>query len=178
MKIILHRAFPIIALAGCFTLTGCFENFYTVKTNAGYESLETTMAGQEKEIIMHYSDSIVAIASPVIDAEKITGNITPYHPAKATYAEPEVGRRLQRYKYKHRETLFREVHVYVNIPKPYNTDLAIVTKEQVVKYNTYKPAKGASIGSHVIGGVLTVAGITVIASLVFMIAGGGVYMPY
>jgi hypothetical protein len=162
MKNILQRAFPIIALAGCFTLTGCFKNFYTVKTNTGYENLEPTIVEKEKKIIVHYTDDIVAFSSPTIDAEKITGKITHYMPARPTYTEPDESRRLQPYKYKHHKTLFKEVHVYANIPRPNNTYLASVTKEQVVKYNTYKPAKGASIGSHVLGGVLiaaTLAGI-------------------
>ncbi len=47
------------------------------------------MSESEKRIIVHYTDDIVAFSSAVIDAEKITGKITPYIPAKPTYAEPE-----------------------------------------------------------------------------------------
>jgi hypothetical protein len=104
------------------------------------------------------------LQSPEFDADQITGNMVHYFPAKPGYAEPREGKKLQPYKYEHRETLFKEVHVYANITRPYSTNIATIKKEQVIKYNTYKPAKGASIGSHVLGGVLiacTIGGIAI-----------------
>ncbi len=167
--------FLIVAFSSCFTLTGCFQNFYTVKSNTGFESLDTLMQNGDKKIIMHYTDTIVAFSSPVIDAEKITGKINPYTPARKNYAEPRAGYRLQQYKYKHRNTLFNEVHVYANIPKPGNTELALIRKDEVVKYNTYKPAKGASTGSHILGGVLLVGSIAFLAGMGALIAEGGIW---
>ena len=173
MKNILRQLALFMALSICLTLTGCFQNFYTVKSNAGFENLDTLTQKGDKKIVVHYADTIVTLSSPVIDTEKITGKITPYAPARPNYAEPRAGYRLQQYKYKHRNTLFNEVHVYANIPKPGNTELALIRKDEVVKYNTYKPAKGASTGSHILGGVLLVASIAFLAGMGALIAGGG-----
>jgi len=144
------------------TLTSCFKNFYTVKTNSGYDNLQTIAQGGDKKIIVHYTDETVAVKSADITNEHITGYIAPYLPARAEYEEPAADKRLHIYKYKHREILFNEVHVYANIPKPINTQLTMIRKEDVVKSNIYKPAKGASIGSHVLGGVIVAATIALI----------------
>jgi hypothetical protein len=166
MKKILQHSLTLTALVSCFTLTGCFKNFYTIKTNTSYESLGTTIADNSKEIIVHYTDETVALKSADFDAAKVTGAIIRYNPAKAQYAEPDESKKLHQYKYKHREVLFNEVHVYATIPRPANTNAATLRKDQVTKYNTYKPARGASIGSHVLGGVIVAV---VIAAGVFAI---------
>jgi hypothetical protein len=166
MKNILQHSLSLIALATSFTLTGCFKNFYTIKTNTSYENLSTTMVDNSKEVIVHYTDETVALRSPEIDANKVTGTIIRYNPAKPQYAEPEESKKLHQYKYAHRDVLFNEVHVYATIPRPANTNAATLKKEQITKFNTYKPARGASIGSHVLGGVIIAA---VIAAGVFAI---------
>ena len=157
MKKILRHSLSIIALAASFTLTGCFKNFYTVKTNTSYESLETAMADQSKEVIVHYTDETVALRSPEFDANQVKGTIIRYNPAKPQYAEPDESKKLHQYKYAHRDVLFNEVHVYATIPKPDDTKIAIIRKEQISKYNIYKPARGASIGSHILGGIVIAA---------------------
>ncbi len=162
MKNILHQLALFIALTSCVTLTGCFKNFYTVKTSPGYDKLQAITEAVDKKIIVHYTDETVALKSADITAEHITGYIAPYLPAKAEYEEPAADKRLHTYKYKHREILFSEVHVYANIPKPSDTQLVMIRKDEVVKYNIYKPAKGASIGSHVLGGVIVAATVALI----------------
>ncbi len=153
MKNNLHTLVSLIALTACFTLTGCFKNFYTVKTNTSYESLRTEMSDQTKEVIVHFTDETVALQTSEFDSNQVTGSMARYFPAKPQYAEPIENKRLHPYKYKHRDVLFKEVHVYATIPKPANTATTL-KKEQISKYNIYKPARGASIGSHVLGGVL------------------------
>ncbi len=172
MKNIFRQLALIIALSSCFTLTGCFQNFYTVKSTTGFENLDTLTQKGDKQIIVHYADTIVELSSPVIDAEEISGKITRYTPARKSYAEPRAGNRLQQYKYKHRNTLFNEVHVYANIAKPGNTERALIRKDEVVKYNMYKRAKGASIGSHILGGVLLATSIAFIVGMSALIAEG------
>jgi|GEM_PF-6087534 len=157
MKKILHHSLSLIALAASFTLTGCFKNFYTIKTNTSYESLETTMNDNTKEVIVHYTDETVALKSAKIDANHVEGTIIRYNPAKPEYAEPDVSKKLHQYKYVHRDVLFNEVHVYATIHRPANTNAAMLRKEQITKYNTYKPARGASIGSHILGGIVIAA---------------------
>jgi hypothetical protein len=154
MKKILWHSLSIIALAASFTLTGCFKNFYTVKTNTSYENLETTMAGKAKEVIVHYTDETVVLRSPEFDANQLTGTIIRYTPAKPQYAEPDKSKKLHQYKYAHRDVLFNEVHVYATVPKPDATKIAVIRKEQISRYNIYKPARGASIGSHLLGGIV------------------------
>ena len=165
MKKILQHALSITAMVACFTLTGCFKNFYTVKTNTEFEKLEALSKVSEKKIIVHYSDKTVALKSAKINAEQITGYLAPYLPAKAEYEEPDPAKRLNIYKYKHRKKLFNEVHVYANIPKPVDMQLTTIRKNEVTKYNTYKPAKGASIGSHILG-------VAVIAAIIALISVG------
>jgi hypothetical protein len=159
MKKILQHSLSLTALLACFTLTGCFKNFYTIKTNTSYESLKTAMDDNSKEVIVHYTDETVALRSPEFDADQVAGTIVRYTPVKPQYAEPDESKKLHQYKYAHRDVLFKEVHVYTTIPRPAITT-ATLKKEQITKYNIYKPARGASIGSHVLGGVMIAAIIT------------------
>ena len=157
MKKILQHSLTLTALLACITLTGCFKNYYVVKSNTSFESLGATMADETKEVVVHYTDETVALKSPAYDAEKVAGTIVSYFPAKPEYAEPDESKRLHPYKYAHHDILFKEVHVYANIPRPANTNMALLKKEQITKYNTYKPARGASIGSHILGGIVIAA---------------------
>jgi hypothetical protein len=110
-------------------------------------------------LVVHYTDAIVVLASADASPDKITGTITPYIPSKATYEEPAEDKKLQPYKIKDRKELFQEVHVYVSIPMHISgIEKAAIRKEDIVKFNTYNPARGASIGSHVLG-VVTIAAV-------------------
>ena len=71
----LRYATTVCLFITALTLTSCFQNFYTVKSNNGFENLDTLTQKGDKQIIVHYADTIVALSSPEIDAEKITGKI-------------------------------------------------------------------------------------------------------
>jgi hypothetical protein len=166
MKKILQHAMSLMLLACSFTFTSCFKNFYTVKTDRSYTNLETTLKDRSKRVIVHYTDKNVELKSPTIDVANIQGTINPYTPAKPQYGHPNEKKRLQVYKFKHRNTLFNEVHVYTNILKPTESSLALIKKDEVVKYNTYKPARGASTGSHVLGVFLVTTAVFVVVSTI------------
>jgi len=164
----------LIIVSSCFTLTGCFKNFYTVKSDSSYENLQTIMKDPAKKIVVHYNDETVAMQSAQIDTAQISGSIRTYLPTQPQYANPNENKRLQNYKFKDRQVLFQEVHVYSNTDKPAQK-MAMVKKEDVIKYNTYKPAKGASIGSHVLGGAMIALPIfAVVAAVAFTVSAASV----
>lgn len=161
MKKILHHTMSLILLVYSFMLTGCFKNFYSVKTDTSYNNLETILKDPEKTVIVHFTDKDVELKSAEIDIEGIKGTIYPYTPARYQYAYPDESKKLQAYKSAHRKTVFSEVHVYVSIPKPAENNVAVIKKEEVVKYNIYKHELGASIGSHALGIVIVATSVAV-----------------
>jgi hypothetical protein len=154
----------ISAFLLCIILTGCFKNFYTVKTYTGYDSLKNVLRQDERRVIVHYEKETAVLNDLNIESDQMAGTLTPYYPAKPSYEEPATDRKLNNYKSKHRSEVFGDIHVYSSAQLPGSNNQAyVIRKEDLIKYNIYTPNEGASIGSHVLGFIIIAGIITAIA---------------
>lgn len=144
--------------------TGCFKNYYKVNLTPGWNyDLLKTYQQSEKVFIVHFNDQTFELMDPQVSDKEIKGSITKYKPLKAEYEDPDPFDKTHVYKMKHKKKLFSEVHIFVR--NNYGNDPnVVIDSSNFVDSRVYVANQGASVGSHVLGGVLILASLAILTA--------------
>ncbi|HLO81889.1 MAG TPA: hypothetical protein VK166_13065 [Chitinophagaceae bacterium] len=167
-------ALLIIAIS----FSSCFNNYFKVKTNSGWnEDQLQLLQNSQKRIVVHFKNAYKEMVNPVFSAEQVSGKLESYKAMADKYMNPNTEEKKNfKYKYRYRETLFTEIHLYVNEDYAEQNQYT-VNSSNFVKSNIYHPNKGLSIASHVLGVTMILVITTGVVAAV-VAAGGGIGLSY
>jgi hypothetical protein len=159
------RTICILAL-GMITLSSCFKNYFSVNSKPQWsQNAWQDLDRKEKTIYIHFGDQVRQMKDPVVTDSTIQGSLQLPGSMPYIYLYPE-NPKMNKYKYRDREMLFAQIHVYVK-DSTLQAGEFTVDKTNFERMEIYHPNKGASVGSHVLGGVLVFA---TVAGIVFSVA--------
>jgi hypothetical protein len=142
--------------------SACFKNYYRVKsTSKPTQRQWRELSHADRMIIVHFKDYTQQLVNVMIQDSSIYGQLIPPPAMETKYLEPKKQSKNP-YKFKERDLLFSQIHLYVNEPAEDKTFVTI-NKNNFYKMALYEPNKGASIGSHVLGSALLMLTVSAIA---------------
>lgn len=158
-----------ILLLGMITFSSCFQNYFSVKSQPDWGGLE----GKNKKIYVHFSQHVREMKNVVVTDTTISGSLQLAENMRSNYIFPKDSN-MNKYKYRDRDMLFSQVHIYVKDSTPIS-DQYVVNRTNFGRIEVYNPNKGASVGSHLLGVGLIVGTIAVAVAISASITFGPVF---
>lgn len=156
----MKKLYLLILLA--FSLCSCFKNYFQVQTLPVSTAPGKVITDSAQTVYIHFTDQVRQLKQFSIQDSLISGKLSTPVQMRKTYMEPS-DPKMNKYRFRDRNYLFKQVHVYVSDPLPANSYYSFNSRE-IDHINMYKPNKGASRGSHILGAtviILTLVGIAV-----------------
>lgn len=140
-------------------LTACFKNYYKVRSlNHVTQTQWMDLSRQERIIIIHFNDTVKQLVNTVLQDSTVHGELVDPPFMKTKYLEPK-NKNKNPYKFKERELLFAQIHLYINESGRNRASVAI-NKNNFYKMNLYARNTGASVTSHILGSFLVLLVLT------------------
>jgi hypothetical protein len=172
-KTIMKKVLLLLSLTVIFS--SCFRNMFKIQTTQQWQDEKMKkLQGSQKIIVVHFANEMKKLKDPIFDTGHISGSLERYQSLKVksskfTYAEPDLTKGAHRYKHKHKQQLFSEVHLFIN-EEYKDQKMVSINKDNFLQSREYSTSWGDTILSYT-GGVLVVAGITYLV-LIFIVASG------
>jgi hypothetical protein len=132
--------------------------------NWDYEKMKK-LQESKKIIVVHFNNEMKKLKDPVFESGQISGELDNYQSLKVkssafTYAEPDLKKGTHRYKHKHKEQLFSEVHVFI-YEEYRGQEKVIINKNNFFQLREYSTSWEDTILSYT-GGVIIVISLSLL----------------
>ncbi len=144
-------------------LTSCFHYYYTVEKDTQLQPQKAVeLKNSDKYFILHLGNLVYEFTDVSVDSIYLSG--TPYNlPVYRQAYKKTNPKGVTRYKKKDESHILDEVHIYANVSNLMGRKVQIPWS-QIDKVEIYKPDKGATTVSMVIGAVGVTASVILVAA--------------
>jgi hypothetical protein len=160
----------LILLSLTVIFSSCFRNMFKIQNTQQWQDEKMKkIQGSQKIIVVHFANEMKKLKDPVFDSGQISGSLESYQSLKVksstfTYAEPDLTKGAHRYKHKHKQQLFSEVHLFIN-EEYKDQKMVSINKDNFLQSREYSTSWEDTILSYT-GGVLIVASLSFLTFLI------------
>jgi hypothetical protein len=173
----MKKALLLLSLTVIFS--SCFRNMFKIQTTQQWQDEKMKkLQGSQKIMVVHFANEMKKLQDPVFDSGQISGSLDNYQSLKVksskfTYAEPDLTKGSHRYKHKHKQQLFSEVHLFIN-EEYKGQNIVSINKDNFLQLREYSTNWTDTILNYA-GGVIVV---TILAFITLLIISGAGYYGY